>query len=606
MYRETDVLILGGGIGGCSTAHVLRQNGFKGKITILEQNDRIGGEARSEEINIYDKQNGQKETLPTEHCWRIYGSGYTRLFQIMRQIPLIDNHDNPGTEVAGPNKTVYDNLVDLEPYLVLPTCDKAYVFNDNDVAQLWQYTQNVRKSLSTAQYLQLMNKLLYLSTSSTDRLKEEMTEISWKDFINAPTKEAYDYLIRVVGPFYGVDLYKASASSIWEVIENTNGPQIEPGVSLKVMNGPTNKSWFDHWHILLCRNQVEIITETRVTDIITDDNQVVQGVKSFDRKTGDVTSWKAKWYIFALPLQVISKLIYNPKLTELAQLGKQFMIGLQIYFSEKLFFPYPHAGVVLPESPWELIIEPQGSIWSKKYWDPSHRTSLEVPLNHGLRDPNHRLGSRDPDARDIWSIGICDPQSPGWLHKKPFLACTREEVEEEVWYQLQHTKSLHETITTESGKPFKDVKPLLIHLFDSYKFSEKNKRLETDEIKTSPNAGTWKLRPETQFLTNALFATSFTQNSREMILMDAAAEAGTRAANVILKQCGLNTAPNLSKRPRLREIAFAPLRAMDSLLNMLNLPHLSSFTGGSTIVIVLLYALLIFILIIVGFRYLNI
>lgn len=547
IYANTDILILGGGIGGCSTAHSLRKNGFKGKITIIEQNDRIGGEARSGEWN----------GLPTEHCWRIYGPGYSTLFDMMKQIPLIENH----------NKSVYDNLVNLEPYLVAPQNNPAFYFQKSSFIELLKYAKKATKRLTYSQIFDLSDKLLYLSTSSTERLKSELSQTSWKNYINPPTPEAMDYFVRAIGPFYGVDLYKASASSVWEVTEDTAGPDYLDNLALRVMNGPTNEAWFRHWYDFLHNHlNVEILTQNQVIKVESN-HSIIQRIYTQDLKTGQYKVWSAQWYVLALPLQVVSKFFNDQKLHQLAVLGKQYMIGLQIYFSEKLTFEFPNVGIYLPQSPWQLIIEPQGSIWT---------------------DQNNK------PYKDIWSIGICDPKAHGWLYKKPFLKCTRSQVEEEVWYQITHTPSFISQIKTESNRSVTELQPMAIHLWDSYQWSDQMQQLVTTEEKTSPNAGTLYLRPQTQYLNNALFATSFTQNSREMILMDAAAEAGVNASRVISANYQLNNIPPIVPRERLYGgLLFGLLRLIDKILFSCHLRHLSIIFFGLTWPLVIIYFLII-------------
>lgn len=69
------ILILGAGIGGLSAAHSLRKRGFQGKITMLEANDIIGGQARSSYVHGSLPGGGgvprTKDDPDTQYCWRI-------------------------------------------------------------------------------------------------------------------------------------------------------------------------------------------------------------------------------------------------------------------------------------------------------------------------------------------------------------------------------------------------------------------------------------------------------------------------------------------------------------------------------------------------------
>ena len=175
----------------------------------------------------------------------------------MKEIPIIDQ----------PEKNVYQNLTKLEPYLVTPTNDNAFIFKDVNLKELITYTKNVRKSLSLKDKWTIFNKFLFATLCSNQRLKGELSDISWADFIQSPNKIFYDYCVRSIGPYYGVDLYKASMSSIWEVLENTHGPATLENNPLRVMNGPTNVAWFNHWHNHLNKKERKKLLETLVIDI---------------------------------------------------------------------------------------------------------------------------------------------------------------------------------------------------------------------------------------------------------------------------------------------------------------------------------------------------
>ncbi len=493
METTVDVLILGGGIGGLSTAHVLREQGFKGTITIIEQNSMIGGEARSDEWS--DEKNCKYDN---EHCWRIYGASYSYLFAIMKEIPISNT------------KNVYDNLVPLHPYIIAPKeSQNVTMVRSQSLKSMLKYGKKPLKTMSISDKWDLLNKMLYMYGSSKERMYGQLSNKTWESYLDMPTTQMHDYFVRMVGPVFGVDLRKVSVSAIWEVVsgaaEAVSTPNSIPAV--QVMNGPTNKAWFDHWFTHLQKRKVNILLNTQVIKIEKTSRALTS--VTIHNANGKEVQVKAKWYILALPLQVVSRLISDSSLNRLAHLGAQYMIGVHIYFDEILTIQSAHhAGILMPDSPWALVIEPQGAIWKRKY----------------LTNKTYK---------DVWSIGICDDTTPGFILGKSFLKCTREEVEEEVWYQIVHS-SLTTQIQTTSGRNLHELQPI-VHLFDSYQWCPMLKKLVTREVKTSPNAKTWELRPTTVYNDNTLFATSFTKTTREMILMDAAAEAGTKAAHWICK-----------------------------------------------------------------------
>src|SRR5437868_1987779 len=102
--KMSDVIIIGGGISGLSVAHELRRRSYRGNILILERNNKIGGQARSDSLG-----NG----FWTEYSWRIYGPAYRTLRRIMTEIPALTQADNKEDK-----RVVYDHLVDIRNNLL--------------------------------------------------------------------------------------------------------------------------------------------------------------------------------------------------------------------------------------------------------------------------------------------------------------------------------------------------------------------------------------------------------------------------------------------------------------------------------------------------------
>jgi hypothetical protein len=155
----------------------------------------------------------------------------------------------------------------------------------------------------------------------------------------------------------------------------------------------------------------------------------------------------------------------------------------------------------------------------------------------------------------MWSIGLCDPVRSGLLIKKPFINCSHEEIQQEVWYQIINSE-LCSRLSLDS------VKVIDYNVWNSYRFN--GHTLETQEPKFSTNKGTFFLRPKniTRF-ENLFFATAYTQTKTGMFEMEGAAESGRSAANLVEKSVKIIP----SNRPAL----FAPYRCLDSLSKPLNL-----------------------------------
>jgi len=258
--------------------------------------------------------------------------------------------------------------------------------------------------------------------------------------------------------------------------------------------------------------------------------------------------------------------LFFRKLPILADIGRHEMVGMQFYFSEKI--NVPPTGIYPPDTPWQIIIQPQGAIWT-----------AEIAEKYG-----------DGSIRDIWSIGLDDPYADGILIKKKWPDCTKEEIFKEAWYQIMTLSNLADT-KTESGKTLKDL---------GFQFAAIWPALEP---KFSTNTNSLKLKPTVETpLTNLYFATAYTKVTQEMYLMDVAIEAGTKAAWKIMESYDHPYTPSekilkRSHTPRNLSWLMGPARAVDYFSYKNGGTHPSTWFGGSSIAFIVVVWLIILALI---------
>ena len=497
MNKTFDVVILGGGIGGLSAAHELVMQGVT-NILVIEKNDGVGGQARSSTV--------PNTKLPTEYCSRIYGAHYDTLRRIFKEIP---------TETG----TVSDNLVNRNTYV---SADKTFVNTFGN--SLFGNFSSVVKQVPFSQKFQVINRIAYGLTSCKKRF-ETFQEITWGDYLRQGKKfdtALEDAAIRNTGPFLGVDLYKTSASSVLQIIE---GVPILGRDGVSVMNNPTSDAWFTPWQTFLESKGVTFWLQDSVTRLFLLDNNL-ESVRTASGQHVTANMW-----ISNLPPQVFATLLpsslsLSQRLGQVYHTMRQDMVSVQLYFKEPIRFPNSDTWLWISDSPWQLIIEPQGEIWKKD--------------NFG-----HHI-------QDVWSVGICDPLTPGNVYHKPWTACTPDEIIDEVWTQIQM-----------SALPVDPSSFVMGKLWEGYRWAGKE---ETEEPKFSPNATSWKMRPfVTSGLENVLIAhVTVNTNGSEMLLMDNAARAGVLAAQTITKNVAKRVVPGKYKRPY--SILLAPVRALDHVL----------------------------------------
>lgn len=615
--EKKHVLILGGGIGGLSTAHVLMHSApDKYKITIVESNSQIGGMARSAWRPSKAQDAKDTDIVPTEYCWRIYGPAYHHIRRMMKEIPSVVQEDTKEDK-----KCVHDHLVNLHNMMLLQDKGGAFFMNYS-VGSL----SNFKSAFGHISFKSKFKGLdLYVRglASCEGRRTGDLEAVSWKDMVEEiGDPEIKKYMCDSTAPIFGTDLYRCSASSILRDLEWFN---IEDGPPPSVMDGPTSDVLFASWkaHLeakgvtFLLQHKVEALEankeETRVTGVHvktgaahvwpplpfsgTEDIRHNQEEDEDEDEEDDEEEEKEKDkqinadYIVScvsvsqaarLHQQLASKLTTESKkhteykamakgLDHLVENAQHKMVGVQVFFNQRLLFKgdekATRTGYYLPDSPWQLVIEPQGVLW-------------------GQGDRNMQAGSST--AKDVWSIGLCDQRSHGRIHDKPWTECTEKEIMEDMWEQVINCKGVFNHFkTAETGESMDwDKHVSEAHLWHTYRYDQGQAALCTPEPKFSSNAGTLKARPPTQSpgFDNLLFANAYTQTiDSEMFLMDGAAEAGQRAANAILKKSGLGHLERpVVVEPRKLNTVMGPVRAWDWLHVQLGYPHPSVYVGSST------------------------
>ncbi len=563
--EKDGVLIIGGGIGGCATAHKLIQGGYQGSIRILEKFNQIGGMSRSSYL--------PGTRIPTEYCWRAEGEGYTTYFKILKQVPFVSvDHDNNNNNN---NETCYDQLVRMTPPVV-SNSKGTFLFETSLSAILKNYWKAAFDGADhpwIEQY-STINRVLYATTSSQARLDAELRNVSWNEFLKRLSDQPRKYLVGIIAPFIGIDIYSGSAYSVFQLIESRNK---EINTGFRVFNAPTSEAFLEPWHLYLEQHGVQFDFNTSATEIVWQNEEHTK-IESIKDNRGRVL--KADDYVFAVPPLPLADLFaetrYGPVWKNLAEKMKQVMVGIQLYFDTVLVVENltVHPGIYLPESPWQLVIEPQGQMWGHE--------------SFATRDPAGLI-------KDCWSIGLCDAKKVGVLIKKPWPCCTHSEIATEAWYQIQHSYGLPRVIKIQNKKNWNDLNPVRSHVWDSWK-PVNSGCLDSDEPKYSSNAGTWKLRPTVCMpgLDRIFFAGAHVKNGREVLAQDTAAETGFRVGQAILNngKCTLDDWQPVSHYERSYPI-LNPLRKVDAALFAIGLPHLSFFFLGQSTLVVLLYAFLV-------------
>jgi hypothetical protein len=244
----------------------------------------------------------------------------------------------------------------------------------------------------------------------------------------------------------------------------------------------------------------------------------VQGQR--DLVTGD-------YYIAALPVERMARLLNDdvrdgdPSLGAIELLARDvdWMNGIVYYLNDHV--PLQQAHYLFLGLPWALTAVSQLEFW---------------------RENEHWREYVGDTVQTILSVCISDWNTPGAMVKKRAKECTgREEIADEVWYQLQE------------GLPeLKEIARPRFYLDEDIVFrGDPGFDDGFDDVKQAPvrnrepllvnKVNRWHVRPDARTaITNLFLASDYVRTFTDLATMEAANEAARRAVNAILDVSGVN------------------------------------------------------------------
>ena len=592
--RPVGCLIMGGGVGGLAAAHRLVMAGYRGRIVVVERNASCGGIARSGwwDMPVGAAGGHGHVRVPTEVSWRVFGDDYVCWDSIVRDIPVPSDADPARTLDAKANFTPI-----TDPFLMVS--ETADIRRETSAAgtpakgirastqweSLREYASTFWPQMSARQRLRLLNKMAYGISSCRARVSGELGALSWRDYVGGDLPAtAEPWLVRVVAPVLGVDMYRAAASAFFEYAEHWAHADRVLGHTF-VGSKPTSEAWFSPWERFLEARGVEIRRDTSVTSLETH-NVTVVSATTLHGPSGARRRVAADWFVCALPMEAAAGVLgpAYPQARQLAQLTRlclQAMCCVQIYWAETVRLERPRTGVIMIDSPWALIVEPQSAFWRPTGApDADQRTSTFIPDHYG-------------GVGDIWSVGLCDERRKGILYGKRWQECSREELFAEVYAQLTASSVLRAACSGAGGKPLTEIRVLGCHLWDSWRPRGSDGLLTTNEPKSSPNAGSWAVRPAVQSAyRNMAFGAVYARSGAvSCFRMETAASNGFSAAELVLRAenggglppirgHGRGVRNHARPHPRLWPWLCGPVRLLDQAAWDFGLPHPSALCGG--------------------------
>lgn len=531
--KPSTVAILGGGVAGLSAAHELAERRFG--VTVYEQSKIFGGKARS--FGAKDSAHGRRPPLPAEHGFRFFPGFYKHLPDTMARIPDGAGGTVADNLVAGTRLTVE---VGGDGNLIFPARFPASLGDVGSLLKVAGLLQE-RTGCTAVEIAYYIERVWQLLTSCKERRLEEYEKKSWWNYIDAKGRSAaYQRLANTTRALVAADPKQSSTRTVGNVLLQLLFDFATPGVSVdRVLNGPTNEVWIDPWIEHLKTLGVEF-TQGVVERIELKDGSVAGAVV-------DGKAVKADYYIGAVPVERMAEIIEkspalvraDSRLKNVVELSQDVdtMAGIQFYFDEAL--PLEGGHLLHLDSEWALTSLAQAQFWKRDLAD------------YG-----------DGTIRDILSVDISDFHSVGNNGKgKPAEKSTREEIETEVWRQLQESMPFLKSMkyvrasldpAIRDGKP--NLEPLLVNKINR-----------------------WDLRPQASTtIPNLFLASDYVQTNTDLATMEGANEAARRAVNAILEVSRSSAAP-CAIWDLHEPLVLAPWRLVDGYRYRLGLPWNSDF-----------------------------
>jgi len=561
--EQKKVIIIGGGVAGMSAAHELIERGFD--VTVYDKNTTYaGGKARSVDVTV---PGATGAPLPGEHGFRFFPGFYKHITDTMKRIPF---QEGPGQPFQ--KNGCYGNLTPTQRILLSRDGKAGLLTVANfprtiaDFKVLINFIKEFSNSGLTPEERKFFeSRVLELASSCKERRRDEYEKLSWWEFLEADnyTKE-YQHLLAggLVRTLVAAQAQKASTKTGGNVFLQLIYTMLTPGANTdRVLNGPTNDRWLKPWSQYLEQRGVKYYLGHTVNKIVMN-GPAIGSVEIMNDKQQVITD-QADYYVMAVPVEAAAKLVANSTgmVTADAVLGYlddlatsvSWMNGIQYYLNQDVKINDGH--IIYSDSEWALTSISQNQFW--KNFDLSKCYNGKV--------------------KGIISVDVSDWRNTTF-HNKLAEDCTREEIAQYVWEQLEKSLNVNGTQLID--------KSMIEHYYldsDIHKIDEGNKAL-ADGANSSATlfnlepllvntVHSWTMRPNANSnIQNLFLAADYVRTNTDLATMEGANEAARRAVNCIIDAAGVNK-PYCKIWPLSEPWLLAPLKWYDNWRYNRGLPH---------------------------------
>lgn len=533
-----DIIIFGGGISGLTLSHELIKKGFK--ILIVEKDKEFGGMARSIEIN----------NIPSEHSWRGYAPFYKNTFKTLKEIPYEDSNVFNNLSVPVDFYLLQDEIKKYKPklsisdYLVLSYLGFQYLLSDERRKKYYTYNVEpfLKKYLSDDGYNHIIN---FITGPGYGMNKNE---ISMGHLFHFPVI-SYTHKDRHTHVHDGEKTYTHYATDDWHV-----------------MNGPTSNVWIDPWVKYLKRKGVHFMNNTELVKLNFTDGKISSAIV---KSNGFTEKLESKEYVIAMNPYNTVDIFRNSNMKNLEERfdlltknTKSKQISFRIGINKNIKYPIKNIAFVMNDSEFNITWYPQEKHWKNK-----------------------------PLIKSLWSGTIIDFEKKGQLFNKNAEQTNKEQLKQEITYQILRSKSFQKLIYDSNHFYIKEEDIEFVEIWYEWEFI--NGKQESKNKKWVNSIYNEQYRPsqKTSFV-NLFLSGAHTKTTINIWSMEGAVESGKITANLILdkyKKEKINHYKHTDSQP------IRVIQKLDNLLYKFNLPNIATMIIFFTIFI-LTCMILIFII----------
>jgi uncharacterized protein with NAD-binding domain and iron-sulfur cluster len=507
------VAVFGGGMGGLSTAHELAERGFQ--VTVYERK-AWGGKCRS--MPVPGTGSGGRQDLPAEHGFRFFPGFYQNLPDTMSRIPLSGGGTALGNLVAGDEVAAFYGGTKF----VLPARGSIIgTLSPDSLLTFLSTGINVLGKVPAWEVGYFLQKMIAFVTSGPLRRYDQWEDMSFSEFVHAEkmSKPYNEFLVDMfTGTLVAAKPDKANAHTMGKMAEAWVYSTLGLGgykAPDRLLNAPTNEALIDPWMTYLRSLGVTFQPDATLQGLTVQNRRIASARVAGAAGAVDV---EADHYVLAVPIERAVPLLnddilaVDPSLRSLRELTTDWMNGIMLYLRQPIDLAKGH--VAYAAQPWALTSISQAQFWKKKFG-----------TTYGNGEVNECL-----------SIDISAWDKPGILYGKPARDCTHEQIFKEVVAQLRKAIPWGPLVLTDGNIHSYYIDPAIT--------GNGTPRAANDEPLLINRPGSWNHRPEASTgLGNLFLASDYVRADINLATMEAANEAGRKAANAILDASGAGGTP---------------------------------------------------------------